>query len=48
MPLPAFSDDDFVNFCVAEALMVRARMEDIEAEKRREMEEWKRRPLGSE
>jgi len=48
MPLPSFSDDDFVNYCVTEALMLRARAEDIEAEKRREMEEWKRRPLGSE
>lgn len=47
MPLPSFSDDDFINFCVAEALMVKARSEEIEAQKQAEIREWKNKPLGS-
>jgi hypothetical protein len=47
MPLPEFSTDDFVNYCVTEALMFRARSEEIEAEKEAERREWQKRPLGS-
>lgn len=47
MALPRFSDDDFVDFCVAEGLMLRARVEEIEAEKQREINEWKSKPIGS-
>lgn len=47
MPLPQFSDDDFVNFCVSEALMLRAQVEEQKAQKEAEMREWKRRPVGS-
>jgi hypothetical protein len=47
MPLPTFSDDDFIDFCVAEALMLKARVEEIEAEKDAERREWQSRPLGS-
>ena len=47
MPLPQFSEDEFLNYCVAEALMFRARREEQEAEKRREIEEWKSKPVGS-
>lgn len=47
MPLPEFSTDDFINFCVHEALMVKAQAEKLEAQKRAEVEEWKNKPLGS-
>jgi hypothetical protein len=47
MPLPLFSDDDFINFCVAEALMLKARMEEVEAQKQAEIREWQNKPLGS-
>jgi hypothetical protein len=47
MPLPCFSDDDYLNYCVTEALMLRMRMEEIQAEKDRERSEWKNRPIGS-
>ena len=47
MPLPTFSEDDFLNYCVTEAITFRARQDEIEAEKRREIDEWKNRPLGS-
>jgi len=47
MPLPSFSDDDFVDFCVAEALMLRARVEEIEAEKDAERREWQNKSIGS-
>jgi hypothetical protein len=47
MPLPTFSDDDFIDFCVAEALTVRAQFEKIEAQKDAERREWQNRPIGS-
>jgi hypothetical protein len=47
MPLPQFSDDDFLNYCVTEALMLRAQVEEVEDQKRREIEEWKNQPIGS-
>lgn len=47
MPLPDFSEDDFVNYCVAEALMLRARNEEIKAEKDAERREWQNKPIGS-
>lgn len=47
MALPTFSDDDFLNYCVTEALMLRAQIEEVEEQKRREIEEWKNQPLGS-
>lgn len=47
MALPEFSSDDFINFCVAEALMVKARVEEIEAQKQAERREWQNKPLGS-
>ena len=47
MPLPIFSDDDFTNFCVTEALMLKARSEELEAEKEAERREWQSKPLGS-
>ena len=47
MPLPTFSSDDFIDFCVAESLMMRARHEEIEAEKEAERREWQRKPIGS-
>ena len=47
MPLPTFSADDFIDFCVAEALMLKARVEEIEAEKEAERREWQNRPIGS-
>ncbi|CAB4183213.1 hypothetical protein UFOVP1328_36 [uncultured Caudovirales phage] len=47
MPLPSFSADDFIDFCVTEALMLRARFEEIEAEKDAERKEWQSKPIGS-
>lgn len=47
MALPTFSSDDFIDFCVAEALMLRAKVEEIEAEKDAERREWQNKPLGS-
>ena len=47
MTLPTFSDDDFIDFCVTEALMVRSRVEDAERQKEAEKAEWKNKPLGS-
>ena len=46
MALPRFSDDDFLNYCVTEALMFRAQIEEVNAEKEREIKEWKSQPLG--
>lgn len=47
MPLPTFSQDDFLNYCVVEALSLRARMREAEEQKKAQREEWKRKPLGS-
>jgi hypothetical protein len=47
MPLPQFSEDDFLDFCVAEAVMFRAKIEEIEQQKEAEKAEWKSKPLGS-
>lgn len=47
MPLPTFSSDDFINFCVAEALLIRSAMEEVEAQKQAEIREWQNKPLGS-
>lgn len=47
MPLPQFSEDDVLNYFVVEALMIRDNQEQAEAQKKRELEEWKRKPLGS-
>jgi hypothetical protein len=47
MPLPQFSEDDFINFCVQEALMVKAQVEKIEAQKQAEIQQWKNKPIGS-
>jgi hypothetical protein len=46
MPLPTFSDDDFLDFCVKEALFVREVQEQAKAQKRQEREEWKRQKPG--
>lgn len=43
MPMPRFSDDDFVNFAVVEALMFRALKQDQKDAKEREKSDWKKR-----
>lgn len=40
-PLPVFSKDDYINFCVAEALVAREQMESEEGRKAAERERWK-------
>lgn len=40
MPLPRFSEDDVINFMVAEALVARATIETQEATKNREKQDW--------
>lgn len=39
-PLPRFSEDDVVDFCVKEAIAVRAGAERRMAEKQREAKDW--------
>jgi hypothetical protein len=46
-PLPQFSDDDVVDFMVKEAVMAHGLAHEAEQEKKRQKEEWKRRPVGS-
>ena len=45
--MPQFSEDDFINHCVVEALVFRSIKEQQEAERKRQIDEWKSRPLGS-
>lgn len=40
--LPRFSDDDYIDFCVLEALTVRGGEDRRKAEKKKKMEEWKK------
>ena len=47
MPLPTFSEDDFLDFCVKEALFARDAQEQVKAQKRQEREEWRRQKPGS-
>jgi len=47
MPLPRFSDDAYLNYCVVEALMLKARGAEIAAQKEQEINEWKSKPVGS-
>lgn len=40
--MPAFTEDDYLDFCVTEALVVRAGQDRKKADKRRQAEEWKK------
>lgn len=50
-PLPTFSDDEYVNFCVTEAIIAKVKIEDAETLKKAQDEErrreWKRGKPGS-
>ena len=46
-PLPRFSDDDFIDYVVAEAVMLRGINHEKQQVKQKEISDWKRRPLGS-
>lgn len=40
--MPKFSEDDYLDFCVLEALTVRGANDQKEAEKKKKMDEWKK------
>lgn len=46
-PLPRFSDDDVIDYMVAEAIVMRE-WESVKAEqKKRERDDWKKRGMGN-
>lgn len=40
--MPRFSEDDYIDFCVIEALAVRAARDEKEAHKQQEIKDWKK------
>lgn len=40
-PVPKFSDDDYIDFCITEALHMRALKEENKARKEQEKKQWK-------
>lgn len=45
-PFPKISDDDVIDFMVMEAVTIKVRKEDEEAQKEQERKKWKKDPEG--
>lgn len=41
-PIPRFSDDDYVDYCIIEAISLKVRKAEAEARKKQERDEWKK------
>lgn len=41
-PIPRFSDDDFIDYCVIEAISLKVRKQEADAKKKAERDQWKK------